>query len=61
MGTDLTRFPHKIQMLRAYILRILSEMAKVEEDRNESPRACKDLQKSQRVYKKKKEFAFIIQ
>lgn len=53
MGTDSTRFPHKIQMLRAYILQILLEMVKVEEDRNESPRACKDPQKSQRVYKKK--------
>lgn len=53
MDIDSTRFPHKIRMLRACILRILSEMTKVEAGRNESPHACTDPRKSQRVYKKK--------
>ncbi|KAL0124839.1 hypothetical protein PUN28_006594 [Cardiocondyla obscurior] len=54
MDIDSTRFLHKIRMLRAYILQILSEMAKVAEDKNVLPRACKDPQKFQRVCKKKK-------
>jgi len=59
MGIDSTKFPHKIRMLRACTLQILSEMAKVEADRNESLRACKDPQKSQKVYIEK-EIHFII-
>lgn len=56
MDIDLTRFPHKIQMLRACILRILSETAKVEGDRNASPHACKDPQKSQKVCREREEY-----
>jgi len=52
MDIDWTKFPHKIRMLRAYILQILSEMTKAEASRNESLRACKGPQKFRKVYRK---------
>ena len=53
MDIDWTKFPHKIRMLRAYILQILSEMTKAEASRNESLHACKGPQKFRKVYRKK--------
>jgi len=52
MDIDLIKFPRKIQMSHACILQILSKMAVIEVNRNESLHAYKDPQRPQKGYNK---------
>jgi hypothetical protein len=52
MDIDLIEFPRKIQMSHACVLQILSNLAIIEADRNESLRAYRDPQIPQKGYNK---------